>query len=146
MRTTSRSSPTAGDGRGRRADPHQHPAHRRGGRIGRSAGRRPRGCERVLDLRPRAARSGVDRFRDEANALFDIDIIARASADLVLDLTFNERSLAVAAATLAWLVDTLHGGDDVDVIVHDPIQGNDLGDAADVPGEPLQPRDERRHP
>lgn len=72
------------------------------------------------------------RFRDEANVLFDADVIAQAAGNLVLDLTFLERSLAVAAASLAWLVDTLHAGDDIDVIVRDPVQGTNLGDAGDV--------------
>src|SRR6266566_3993925 len=72
------------------------------------------------------------RFLDEASTLFDIVVQAEAQGDLVLDLTANERSLASAATTIAVQVDYLHAGDDLDVVIHDSVQGTNAGSGGNV--------------
>src|SRR6185503_18834635 len=77
----------------------------------------------------------VVRFRDEtgvSGALFDFIVRAEAFGDLVLDVTANERGLTSHAASIAVQIDYLRAGNDVDVVVHDSIQGTDLGTGFDV--------------
>src|SRR5438046_7448440 len=71
-------------------------------------------------------------FLDETSTLFDIVVQAEAQGDLVLDLTANERSLASAATTIAVQVDYLHAGDDLDVVIHDSVQGTNAGSGGNV--------------
>ncbi|HEX5591393.1 MAG TPA: Calx-beta domain-containing protein [Candidatus Limnocylindrales bacterium] len=68
--------------------------------------------------------------------LFPEVVQAEAAGDLVLDLTFNERSLTVAqfGSTSAWSfqVDYLIAGDDVDVVINDSIGGTNQATVGDV--------------
>jgi len=64
--------------------------------------------------------------------LFDIKVQAKAGNDLVVDLTGNERSLAIEASSLNWQADYLWAGNDIDVVVNDSIQGVDAGTVADA--------------
>ncbi len=57
--------------------------------------------------------------------LFEVQLQADAAIDNVLDITGNDRSLTVAASSLAWQIDRIIAGDDVDVVVNDSIQGTD---------------------
>ncbi|MGK2853884.1 MAG: hypothetical protein ACSLE3_07225, partial [Microbacteriaceae bacterium] len=57
--------------------------------------------------------------------LFEVLLQADAAGDMVLDITANERSLTAHAASLAWQIDRIIAGNDVDVVVNDTIQGTD---------------------
>ena len=74
----------------------------------------------------------IIQFRDEANTLYDIRVQAEALTDVVLDLTANRRSGETLGSDFDVTIDSLLAGDDVDVVIHDSIEGTELGDVGDV--------------
>ncbi|MCL1598079.1 MAG: hypothetical protein M3094_02760, partial [Actinomycetia bacterium] len=66
------------------------------------------------------------RFLDETATLFLFDLEAAAGDDVVLDITANRRSGEAIGTAFIAQIDKVHAGNDVDLVLHDSIEGRDL--------------------
>ena len=64
----------------------------------------------------------------ETPTLREVHLTADAGGDVVMDVTFSDRSQSSIPSSLSVTIDRITAGDDVDLVINDSKAGNNLSD------------------